>query len=110
FGLVTGRGRDKFAGLEPASGATGAPLLEGAIGWMDCRVEGRLDGGDRLFYLGEVVQSKVCHFAPPLTLQQLMNRAPLTRGSELMRLRHQESVIDADALRAFRQRDHEPHG
>src|SRR5437764_15260882 len=39
FGLQSGRSRDKFEGLEAGAAATGSPVLEGAVGWLDCRVE-----------------------------------------------------------------------
>src|SRR5262245_14940069 len=57
FGLESGRDRDKFDGLAVCTGATGSPLLDGAAGWLDCRVEARLDGGDRTVYLAEVVEA-----------------------------------------------------
>ncbi len=62
FGLQSGRSADKFAGLDVQTAATGSPLLKNAVGWLDCRVEERLDGGDRTVYLAEVVQSRVTHF------------------------------------------------
>src|SRR5215469_11012420 len=43
FGLESGRYADKFRGLSPRAEATGSPLLDEAVGWLDCRVEDRLD-------------------------------------------------------------------
>ena len=37
------------------SGATGAPILEGALTWFDCRVWEWLPGGDHSIVVGEVV-------------------------------------------------------
>src|SRR5437764_11333902 len=37
FGLCSGREVDKLAGLRHHTGATGSPLLEDALGWLDCR-------------------------------------------------------------------------
>src|SRR4051794_9615620 len=54
FGLHSGRDRDKLAGLSTRPGASGAPLLTDALAWLDCRVESRLDTGDRTVYLAEV--------------------------------------------------------
>jgi flavin reductase (DIM6/NTAB) family NADH-FMN oxidoreductase RutF len=36
-------------------GATGSPLLADALGWLECRVVGTLDGGDMTLFLGHVV-------------------------------------------------------
>src|SRR5262249_32598631 len=58
FGLRSGRDTDKFRGLEVQTGATGSPLLEGALGWLDCRVETRMETGDRTVYLAEVLAAR----------------------------------------------------
>jgi flavin reductase (DIM6/NTAB) family NADH-FMN oxidoreductase RutF len=102
FGLESGRDRDKFAGLSLRSGPTGSPLLDGAIGWLDCRVEARLDGGDRTVYLAEVVEGGVTHFAPPLTSSRLLELAPPERLTQMKRQLHRDSQTDAEAIRAWR--------
>src|SRR6185437_3401526 len=71
FGLQSGRGRDKLDVLPVRQGITGSPVLEDALGWLDCRVEARLDSGDRTIYLAEVVQGGITNSAPPLTVQHL---------------------------------------
>jgi flavin reductase (DIM6/NTAB) family NADH-FMN oxidoreductase RutF len=103
FGLETGRERDKFEGLRVRQAGTGSPVLEDAVGWLDCRVEARLDTGDRTLYLAEVVQSGVTHFAPPLTVQRLLKLAPPARLAELKRQLHRDSEIDAEAIRVWRE-------
>jgi flavin reductase (DIM6/NTAB) family NADH-FMN oxidoreductase RutF len=106
FGLATGRGTDKLAGLHARSIVTGSPVLEDAVGWLDCRVEARMDAGDRTVYLAEVVQSGVTNFAPPLTFHRLLQIAPPARLAELKRQLHRDSEIDAAAIRQWRgQRD-----
>jgi flavin reductase (DIM6/NTAB) family NADH-FMN oxidoreductase RutF len=104
FGLESGRQRDKLEGLPVRTGSTGSPLLDGAIGWLDCRVEARLDGGDRTVYLAEVVEGRVTHFAPPLTSRRLMELAPPDRLAEMKRQRGRDSQIDAEAILAWRQK------
>jgi flavin reductase (DIM6/NTAB) family NADH-FMN oxidoreductase RutF len=104
FGLESGRERDKLHGLRVRQMSTGSPVLEDAIGWLDCRVEGRLDTGDRTVYLAEVVQGGVTHFAPPLTLQRLLQLAPPAQLAELKRQLHHDSEIDAEAIRQWRLR------
>lgn len=33
---------------------TGAPMIEGAIAWMDCTIEGIVDAGDHHFVMGRI--------------------------------------------------------
>jgi flavin reductase (DIM6/NTAB) family NADH-FMN oxidoreductase RutF len=103
FGLQSGRDADKFEGLTFHAGATGCPLLDDAVGWMDCRVETRMDTGDRTLYLVEVLESRVTHFAPPLTARRLMQLASPAKLAELKRQRHIDSLADAEAIRNWRQ-------
>ncbi len=103
FGLSSGRDRDKFMDLPVHTDATGSPLLDGAIGWLDCRVEARLDTGDRTVYLAEPLQGRVTRLGPPLTLRRLLEAAPPALLSELKRQLHHDSQIDAAAIRAWRQ-------
>lgn len=104
FGLESGRGQDKLHGLRLRKSSTGNPVLEDAIGWLDCRVEGRLDTGDRTVYLAEVVQSGVSVFSRPLTFQRLLQLAPPAQLSEMKRQLHHDSQIDAEAIRQWRSR------
>jgi len=104
FGLGSGRDADKFAGLEYQAGATGSPLLEKAVGWLDCRVEAKLDTGDRTLYLGEVVQAGVNHFGEPLTQKRLLQLAPPERLTALKLQLHRDAVLDEQAIREWRRR------
>ena len=38
-------------------GSTGAPVLDGAVAWIDCRVRQQLDLGDHTLFIGEVVDA-----------------------------------------------------
>jgi flavin reductase (DIM6/NTAB) family NADH-FMN oxidoreductase RutF len=50
------RGIDQFQGQSARPGAvTGAPLLEGALAWFECRTWASYDGGDHTILVGEVV-------------------------------------------------------
>ncbi len=104
FGLESGRDRDKMADMTVTIGATGSPLLAEAIGWLDCRVETRLDIGDRVIYVAEVVEGQVTNFAPPLTTKRLMERAPSPRLTQMQRLRQQDGFCDAQAIQMWRGR------
>lgn len=48
------RGTDKFAGLSWTSAPSGAPVLDGAIAWIDCDIESVTDAGDHYIVLGRV--------------------------------------------------------
>jgi flavin reductase (DIM6/NTAB) family NADH-FMN oxidoreductase RutF len=53
-----GRPRDEreFAVVDASPGRhTGAPVLAGALAWMECRLAAVYDGGDHSIFLGEVV-------------------------------------------------------
>ena len=55
----------RFDGVAWDRGVTGAPLLEGALAWLECRVERTLDAGDHAVLFGEVVRSE-CRAGQPL--------------------------------------------
>lgn len=46
---------DKFAGVAYRSETTGAPVLEAAIAWLDCRVTMEAPAGDHTIFVGEVL-------------------------------------------------------
>lgn len=45
----------KFAGAAYRAETTGAPVLDGALAWVDCRLWATYDGGDHTIFVGEVV-------------------------------------------------------
>lgn len=49
------KGDDKFIGVEWQSGILGAPLLAGAVAYIECRLESVFDGGDHLLVTGRVL-------------------------------------------------------
>jgi flavin reductase (DIM6/NTAB) family NADH-FMN oxidoreductase RutF len=46
---------DKFRGVAFRHEHTGAPVLDDALAWLDCRVAQRMDGGDHTVFMGEVL-------------------------------------------------------
>jgi len=46
----------RFEGVAHHFEATGAPILDGGLGWLDCRVEQTIDAGDHTLFLGRVVR------------------------------------------------------
>ncbi len=106
FGLRSGRDADKFAGLSPTAAATGAPILPGALGWMDCRVEARMDTGDRTVYLAAVVREESARDGGPLTARRMIELAPPERLRELKEQMARDITVDEAAIRAWRATHH----
>ena len=44
-------------GIETRDGELGAPLLEGALGWIECRLASEHPTGDHTFFVGDVVSA-----------------------------------------------------
>ncbi|MET0395498.1 MAG: flavin reductase family protein [Longimicrobiaceae bacterium] len=47
--------KDKFRGVAFREELTGAPVLEGSLAWLDCRVSQAVEAGDHTIFLGEVL-------------------------------------------------------
>ncbi len=69
-----GRHRDKddnrFEGVDWTEAATGAPILLGTQGYLDCRVTRAYDGGSHTLFLGEVVALALDDNRSPLVFYQ----------------------------------------
>ena len=52
-------GAAKFKGLELDKGATGVPLIPGALAHLECRVSATHVAGDHTIYVGEVLAVRV---------------------------------------------------
>jgi flavin reductase (DIM6/NTAB) family NADH-FMN oxidoreductase RutF len=62
---------EKVAAVEAKPGpATGSPVLDLALGWVECRVTGSLPAGDHTLYVAEVVEAGLNREGTPLTLQE----------------------------------------
>lgn len=58
-----------WKGVAARSGELGAPLLDGALGWLECRLVDELATGTHTFFVGEVVAAtKGVEGAPLLRL------------------------------------------
>ena len=63
-------GGDKLAGVAHRAGATGAPILEEAIAFVECRVRQIHPAGDHSIVVGEVVEAGVQKDGEPMTLRE----------------------------------------
>jgi flavin reductase (DIM6/NTAB) family NADH-FMN oxidoreductase RutF len=59
FGTQSGRDRGKLAGVRWRPGRGGAPILEEALGYFDCRLEASLPAGDHELVLGRVLEARL---------------------------------------------------
>jgi len=59
----------RFEGVEWTPGATGAPLLAGALATLDCRVVAAHDTGDHVIYVGAVESADASDGAPLVYFQ-----------------------------------------
>jgi len=57
---------EKFRGVRIRRGVTGAALLDGALGWIECRTIQAIPLADHRLYVGEVVAAQEGIDAPPL--------------------------------------------
>jgi flavin reductase (DIM6/NTAB) family NADH-FMN oxidoreductase RutF len=102
FGLRSGRAFDKLDGLDPRTAVSGSPILTKALGWLDCRVEARLDMGDRTVYLAEVLAGELVRSQPALTVKRMLQLAPPDKLGELKRQLDQDAAADKAAIAAWR--------
>lgn len=54
-------GTDKFSGVRWAPGTFGAPILDGAIAWAECRLWAEYDGGDHTIVAAQVLSLHADH-------------------------------------------------
>ena len=62
-------------GIATRAGAAGAPLLEGALGWLECRVAAEHLTGDHTLFVGEVLAVETGAALAPLVHVESRYRA-----------------------------------
>jgi flavin reductase (DIM6/NTAB) family NADH-FMN oxidoreductase RutF len=68
FGQKHAKVGDKLADQAHHPGAaTGSPILEGGLGYLECRITGWLAGGDHDIVLGEIVAAELANDAALMT-------------------------------------------
>ncbi len=66
FARTTEPARGSLQGVEHCPGHFGEPLIEGAIAHLSCRIADRLDGGDHIIVIGDVVDGSLVRDEAPL--------------------------------------------
>lgn len=64
--FASGDPAERFAGIGYVRGALGAPLLDGTLAWLECRVAARHPGGDHTIVVGAVAEVGVREARPLL--------------------------------------------
>jgi flavin reductase (DIM6/NTAB) family NADH-FMN oxidoreductase RutF len=70
------KGIEKFEGLSYKTGECGIPLLEGAMGYIECKLLNGYDGGDHTIYVGEVLDAAASGERPLLFFKGKYYRLP----------------------------------
>jgi flavin reductase (DIM6/NTAB) family NADH-FMN oxidoreductase RutF len=102
FGLQSSRDVDKFAGLQIDTAATGSPILREALAWFDCRVETRMDTGDRTVFLAEVLACDSKNDSRPMRLHKMLTLAPPEHKQTLREQMTADAALDAEAIQRWR--------
>lgn len=64
--FAEGGAEDRFRGLAWRTERTGAPVLDDALAWLDCRVAAAHPGGDHTIFVGEVLSADAREGTPLL--------------------------------------------
>ena len=70
------KGIEKFAGIEWHKGRHGVALLDGAIGYIECKVARSYEGGDHTIYVGEIVNAAASGDRPLIFFKGKYHRLP----------------------------------
>lgn len=60
------RGRDAFREVSHRRGTTGSPILDGALGYLDCQLHTQHPAGDHQIFIGEVLELGFASEGQPL--------------------------------------------
>jgi flavin reductase (DIM6/NTAB) family NADH-FMN oxidoreductase RutF len=70
------KGIEKFAGVQYQQGPSGVPLLEGAMGYLECKVVACYEGGDHTICVGEIQAAEASGDRPLLFFKGKYYRLP----------------------------------
>lgn len=92
---------DKFAGVTTRAAGTGSPIIDGAVAWIDCRIESVTEAGDHHFVLGRVESLQVETGSLPLLFFQggYGRFAPLSLAADATRGALADELRELDLIR-----------
>jgi flavin reductase (DIM6/NTAB) family NADH-FMN oxidoreductase RutF len=69
FGYRSGRDFDKFKGIPFITGDTGCPVLNNAVGYIECSImkDKTVDAGTHTIFIGNIVGAKLLNNIEPMT-------------------------------------------
>jgi len=70
LGKPRARAGDKLAGHPHTTSPSGLPILDATLGYVECRVTGRLVTGDSTLIVGEVIGAVLQGEGEPLTMRE----------------------------------------
>ena len=70
FGRPSSRNPDKLGGAAHHPSPSGLPILDEALGWLECVIRRSLPAGDHTLFVAEVVEAGVLREGDPLTMQE----------------------------------------
>lgn len=70
LGRAYARNPRKLDGLDQHPGANGCPILDNALGYLECRITGELPAGDHTIVAGEIVEAGLLREGEVLTLRE----------------------------------------
>ncbi|HVO96161.1 MAG TPA: flavin reductase family protein, partial [Terriglobales bacterium] len=70
------KGADKFANLKWRAGSNGAAIIEGALGYVECKITECHEGGDHTIVVGEIVAAGATGERPLLFFKGKYQRLP----------------------------------
>ncbi|MFT5526577.1 MAG: flavin reductase (DIM6/NTAB) family NADH-FMN oxidoreductase RutF [Pirellulaceae bacterium] len=101
FATGSGRDRDKLAGL-PLQPNRNPPVLADCASWLECEVESRVDGGDRVYYWSKVIGGQKFSPEAPLCEQQLIAAASPDQLAALKQNRLEDIELQRPLIQAWR--------
>ncbi|QDU64773.1 Diflavin flavoprotein A 1 [Planctomycetes bacterium Pan216] len=102
FGMRSGHHADKLSQRAYTEGKTGSPILSDAPAWLECRVEERMETGDRTLYLAEVVAGKVVRPFTPMTNTTMFSLATPEQKRHLREQMEKDRATDATRIAQWR--------
>jgi len=60
------KGPRDFSNLDTKTAVTGSPIIEGSLGWVDCKTKEVLAGGDHDIFVGEILDGGAPESGSPL--------------------------------------------
>jgi len=107
LGFVSGRTRDKLAGVPHHAGRLGAPVLDECYAHFECRIVNAMDTGSSTCFLGDVAQ--VGHGAATAARGEIMTAAYFRANMPAeWRKVYEEHLVAAQRFAEERSRDIRP--